>query len=173
MEEDATDEPPAGVDARQRGLLAAAFTLGQISAWAEAGLETLVLYAPFGPRGLIERFDGSAVPRDGMDGKGAVYPAYHVLAGLAARSGGPLARVRNEAPERVIALATPDALWLANRTADVVIVDAPGRRVRLLDSDRFVDATRRPEGFWERDLTPVASGRLPLPPYAVARLLLE
>ena len=47
--------PPADVDARQRGLFTAAFTLGQIAGWSAAGVETLVLYAPFGPRGVIHR----------------------------------------------------------------------------------------------------------------------
>jgi len=171
-------EAAAGADARQRGLFAAAFALGQIAAWAAARLDTLVLYAPFGPRGFVPVQNESpearhGTPAEGSIAAGAVYPAYHVLAGLAGQSGKPLARLQNEVPERVIALATADALWLANRGREDVAVSVPGTSARLLDSESFIAATGDPDGFWSRDPVPLAGGRLKLPAYAVARVALR
>ncbi len=164
---------PADSDARQRGLIGAAFMLGQIAAWARVGIETLVLYAPFGPRGVIHAESGFAVPwYDGCE-EGAVYPAYLVLAGLAA---GPrrlkLKAVRNDVPEQVVALASADALWLANRGVAAIEISTPGKAVRVLDEASFAEAARRPAGFWGRDAVPMAGGRLRLGSYAVARLSL-
>ncbi len=159
---------PAEGDARQRGLIGAAFTLGQIAAWAAAGIETLVMFAPFGPRGLIHARGGFPVPwYDGLP-EGAVYPAYLVLAAMGGRR--PIRLVRNEVPENVVALATDDALWLANRGSAAIEISVPGTEARMLDEASFAEAVARPVGFWSRGAVALAGGRLRLGGYAVARL---
>ncbi|MGH7082448.1 MAG: hypothetical protein ACREFV_08280 [Acetobacteraceae bacterium] len=159
---------PAEADARQRGLLGAAFTLGQIAAWAAAGIETLVMFAPFGPRGLIHARGGFPVPwYDGLP-EGAVYPAYLVLAAMGGRR--PIRLVSNEVPENVVALATDDALWLANRGPAAIEISVPGTEARMLDEASFAEAVARPVGFWSRGAVALAGGRLRLGGYAVARL---
>ncbi|MGH7085539.1 MAG: hypothetical protein ACREFN_11180, partial [Acetobacteraceae bacterium] len=162
---------PAEVDARQRGLIGAAFTLGQIAAWAAAGVETLVMFAPFGPRGLIHSRGGFPVPwYDGLP-EGAVYPAYLVLAAMGGRGGRrPIRVVRNEAPENVVALAMEDALWLANRGQAAIEISVPGTEARMLDEASFSEAVARPAGFWSHGAVALAGGRLRLGGYAVARL---
>ncbi len=170
---DPPELPPADVDARQRGLFTAAFTLGQIAGWSAAGVETLVLYAPFGPRGVIHR--QAAFPQPWYDeiGESVVYPVYHVLAGLAGQSGCALSGVCNGAAHHVVALATPGELWLANRRAQDIEIQVPGTRVRTLDSTSYAEATSRPEEFWTRDPTPLSRGLLRLGAYAVARVSLR
>jgi len=161
--------PPANADARQRGLFGAAFTLGQITSWAAAGLETLLLHAPFGPRGLVHA--RAPFPQPWYDGlpDGAVYPAWHVLAGLAPHSAGALRRVRNEAEEQVAALALPGAIWLANLGGETIAVQVQGSRARTLDADSFAEAATEPLGFWDRGQTGLNGGALRLLPYSVAR----
>ncbi|MGH7117591.1 MAG: hypothetical protein ACREFP_01105 [Acetobacteraceae bacterium] len=163
---------PADSDARQRGIFAASFTLGQIAAWAAAGVATLVLYAPFGPRGVIHAPGGFPVPWYDECAEGGVYPAYLVLAGLAAEPRpSKLRAVRNDAPEQVVALATADALWLANRGAAEIEISVPGKTARVLDVVSFAEAALQPTGFWHRDPVPL-SRRLRLGSYAVARISL-
>ncbi|HSU05471.1 MAG TPA: hypothetical protein VLI93_07850 [Acetobacteraceae bacterium] len=168
-------DPPPDVDARQRGLFGAAFTLAQIAAWSSAGIDTLVMHAPFGPRGVIHTRARFPVPwydeqAEGEQPDGAVYPVYHVLAGLGPRAGSELRAVENSAPERIAALAVRDALWLANLRPEPVTVAVPGTRFRTLDVDSFVDAVRNPDGFWDRDAERIIGGTVRLGPYTVARL---
>ncbi len=162
--------PPPDVDARQRGLFGGAFTLGQIAAWATAGIDTLILHAPFGPRGLIHAPAGFPVPWYDEQADGVVYPAYQVLAGLASCSGMTLRRLQNSAPERVAALAVGDVLWLANLTPDLVTVHVPGECARSLDVESFVAGTLEPERFWNRDARRIEKGVVRLTAYAVARV---
>ncbi len=164
---------PADSDSRQRGLLAASFTLGQIAAWAAAGIETLVLYSPFGPRGVIHARAAFPVPWYDACAEGAVYPAYLVLAGLAAEPHrSKLRTVRNDVPDQIAALAGANALWLANRSAATIEISAPGRAARILDAASFAEAVLMPAGFWTRDAVPMTGGRLRLGAYAVAHISL-
>ncbi|HEU5296468.1 MAG TPA: hypothetical protein VFU71_16940, partial [Burkholderiaceae bacterium] len=69
-------------DPRQRALFGAAWTLAYIASYAPAGVEAVSLGAPTGPLGLIHRRGNGAAPYyDTLRGC-AVYPAYHVVAGL-------------------------------------------------------------------------------------------
>jgi hypothetical protein len=162
--------PPPDVDARQRGLFAAAFTLGQIASWAAAEVDTLVLYAPFGPRGLIHARAPYPVPWYDDQPAGAVYPVYHVLAGLAPLSQTLFRTIENIVPDKITALAANDALWLANLTPIPLTVATPGEHVRLLDQDSFVEAVHQPDGFWQRGARPMTGGRVQLNSFAVARI---
>jgi D-apionolactonase len=164
-----TGTPPADVDARQRGLFGAAFTLGEITAWATAGIDTLVLYAPFGARGLIHTSARFSVAWYDNQPDGTVYAAYHVLAGLAPYSGALMRSVETSPPGRVTALATQDSLWLANLGPEPVTVATPGKRVRILDAESFLEATIEPDHFWDRGEATVA-GVIQLNAYAVARV---
>ncbi len=164
--------PPPDMDARQRGLFAASFTLGQIAAWAAAEIDTLVLYAPFGPRGLIHT--RASFPTAWYDDQpeGTVYPVYQVLAALAPLSHTPYRSVENTAPDKIAALATADALWLANLGPAPLTVATPGEHARLLDQDSFIEATREPDGFWHRGLRPLEGGQVQLGAFAVARVII-
>jgi hypothetical protein len=164
------DTRPADLDARQRGLFGAAFTLGQIAAWAEAGIETLFFYAPFGPLGLIHTPAGFSIPWYDGQPDATAYPAYHVLTGLAPHSGALIRSVEINAPTPIAALAVHDFLWLANLGPEPVTVATPGECVRALDAESFVEATLEPDEFWHRDGRPVTGGVIRLNPYAVARL---
>jgi len=68
------------IDPRQRGLFAAAWNLGYLSAAATAGVDTVAT----GSQGMIYRKLAHAQPW--LDRGGAsVYPTFHVIAGLAVR----------------------------------------------------------------------------------------
>ncbi len=122
-------ERPFTDDPRQATAFAAAWTLGLIGAAAEAGFASVTLYELAGPRGVMDR--------------GAVFPAYHALADVAALL--PEARVvpaHSRRRERVQALALRAAgrarLFLANVTAEthpvrVLGLEGAARRARLGD----------------------------------------
>ena len=71
------------IDPRQRGMFNAAWTLAYIATFARGGIEAIALGAPTGPFGYIYRPTDFAQPYfDDAEGQ-TVYPAFHVLAGLA------------------------------------------------------------------------------------------
>jgi hypothetical protein len=160
--------PPAA-DPRQRGLFGAAFTLGQIAAWAEAGLDTLVLYQPKGPAGLMSGPSGSAIDRKGAGP--TVFPLFHILSGLT--SNAPLYAIRNPVPGRIAALATEEAVWIANLTADpleVLLVGRAQSHFRLLDEHSLAKASAAAPNFWRSAAAPLPHGPIKLSAYAVIRV---
>ena len=164
------------MDPRQRGLFAAAWMLGLASAGAKGGLNAIALGSATGPRGVIHaRAD---YPQPGFDRTNAeVFPAYHILAGLAPNGGSRLIATETSAPATIVTLAhqTPSGsvLWIANLT------DAPQRvkvagftgtpRLHAIDTATFAATTLR--GFLssagEKLTGPV---KLDLGPYAVIRV---
>ena len=164
------------IDPRQRGIFNAAWTLAYVASFARGGVEAIALGAPTGPFGHIRRRTDYAQP--GFDERAgtAVYPAFHVFAGLARLSGKPLVATEVSEPGAVDALAVHDGaateLWVANKTAvrqDVVLPAKGGGRVTTIDADAFERLTKAPD-FLEtarRDLVP---GPLALDAYAVARI---
>jgi hypothetical protein len=167
----------AGMDPRQRGLLGAAWYLGYFAHMARGGLEAVCLAAPVGEFGVV--YAKMDWPQPWFDEHAAkVYPAYHVLRGLAAgagrsalettlSNGSAVQAVAWRADGRVVA-------WLANLTPDqqtVTLAGLPaGRgRIALLDQASFVAATTDPDALAglarDADLA-----RLELDAYAVARL---
>ena len=80
----------ANSDPRQRGLFGAAWTLGYVSSLADTGVETVCLGAPTGPLGIIHRPGDAKQPYFDALGRSAVYPAYHVVAGLTRAAGATL-----------------------------------------------------------------------------------
>ena len=165
-------------DPRQRGFFAAAWLLGYVAASAYGGLEAVAMGAPTGPFGFIHRPADWPQPYfDTLDGP-AVYPAFHVMAGLTRGSDRPLIPVSVSQPGRVAALAWREGerqvLWLANLTAqpvDLAIAGLPGNGARLsvLDAAGFERATREP-GFLESLARPLPGATLTLDAYGVARI---
>lgn len=169
------------MDPRQRGLFGAAWTLGYIATLARTGVETISLGAPTGPLGVIYRRTDYAQPYFDKLEREAVYPAYHVVAGLARAAGMKLVPAASSDQAKIECLAykvkAATLLWAANLTAQeqpVTIVDHEGGAVFVstLDEDSFVQATSDPRGFhasWKA----VKGGALKLKPYAVAIVCLN
>ena len=169
----------AAMDPRQRGLFGAAWTLGYVAAFARGGAEAVTMGAPTGSSGAIYRRTDTPQPYfDGLSGP-AVYPLFHVLAGLARAAGQRLVAAVSSDPAALACLAyrgpAGPVLWLANLTAaphSVALAGLSGRPtvLSLLDEDSFVAATTDPDWFdaAARQLRGAASLRLGA--YAVACL---
>ena len=169
-------------DPRQRGLFGAAWTLGYVATLAPTGVATITLGAPTGPLGIVHRRGDEPVPYYD-DAGAAVYPAYHVVAGLA-RAAGALrvdATSSDDARVRCLAYRAQGAtlLWLANLTAhdQLVMVGqagagagadaATGAYGIVLDESSFVKATTEPVAF-QTAVKPLDTRKLALGAYAVA-----
>jgi hypothetical protein len=166
------------LDPRQRGLFNAAWTLSYIATFARGGIAAIALGAPTGPLGHIYRradfpqpyFDALAVP--------AVYPAYHIVAGLAPFAGSALLSTAVSPKGKIDALALKNGeatmLWLANcdaAAASVVVPLESGRKARIamLDAASFEQLTTT------RDYIDVAmrdfkGGSVTLDAYAVVKV---
>lgn len=165
-------------DPRQRGLFNAAWTLGYVAALTRGGVEAIAMGAPTGPFGFIHRESDFAQPYfDDLDAP-AIYPAFHVMAGLARASHRPTVATSLSKRGLVEAIAFRDdhgtTLWVANLTSaprTCRISGLPQSKVRaaILDADSFELATTDPamlDAAGEIDLAQA----LTLDAYAVARL---
>ena len=75
------------LEPRQRGLFAAAWTLGYIATFVRTGVEAIAMGAPTGPLGIIYRkAENQQRWYDQLSGP-AVFPAFHVISGLARGAG--------------------------------------------------------------------------------------
>jgi hypothetical protein len=163
------------IDPRQRGLFNAAWSLGYIATFARGGIEAIALGAPTGPFGHIYRKADFAQPYFDGAGGSAVYPAFHVLAGLAPLSGKALFGAEVSDSRAIDALAIGDGhatvLWLANKTPERCDVALPkaGGRVTVIDADSFEQVTTTPD-FLDKARRELAPGPLALDAYAVARV---
>jgi D-apionolactonase len=142
------------VDPRQRGLFNAAWTLAYVAAFARGGIEAVAVGAPTGPFGHIYRRQDHAQPYFDEVGPQAVYPSFHVLAGLAPNSGARLVGTSLSKAGTVAALAFAAeggaTLWLANLTAAPATVDLAattldGARLVILDAGSFDAASTNPD----------------------------
>lgn len=167
----------ARMDPRQRGLVGAAWTLGYIAAFARGGLDAVTIGAPTGPAGIIARKTDYPQPWfDGLAGP-AVYPLYHVIAGLAAAAGDKLLEARSSNDASVVCLAhqagVGKVLWLANLTDGEQFVAVKGLeaggRLHLLDEQGFVSLATDSDWLKGKGET-FDGGRVRLGAYAVARL---
>ena len=161
-------------DTRSRALFGAAWLLGYIATFARTGIESMTVGAPTGPLGVIYRRTNNTQPYfDSLPGR-AVFPAYHVVAGLMNSSGQNLVESTSSNDEKVRCFAhsgnSGTTLWIANHTAQNQNVRITGGRGAMygtvLDESSFEMATTRPIEFqksWK-----VMSGKLILKPYAVA-----
>ena len=168
----------ARVDPRQRGLFGAAWTLGYLAAAAQGGVEAVTVGAPTGPFGFIYR--RTIEPQlyfDALEGQ-AVFPAFHVMAGLTAAAGRPTIVATPSRPGVAAALAYAAdgrvVVWLANLTTQALTVALAGlqpgeARVAVIDAASFAQVTTDPDaldGLARR----FADGRVALDAYAVARI---
>jgi D-apionolactonase len=165
------------MDPRQRGLFAAAWYLGYFAHMARGAVDAVCLAAPVGEFGLA--YVQAAWPQPWFDEAGAkVYPAWHVLRGLAAAAGALRLETTLSDGSAVQAVASRAddgvVLWLANLTGEPQTVTVDGLpqsdgRITRLDLDSFVAATTSPER-WAETATPAPLAAVELAPYAVARL---
>jgi hypothetical protein len=167
------------LEPRQRGLFAAAWTLGYVATFARTGIEAIAMGAPTGPLGIIYRKAEHKQPwYDQLSGP-AVFPAYHVLSGLTRGAGQKLVDAASSDSAKVRSLAyrgkSGTTLWLANLTAENKSVKLSGAIGAIfgttLDEDSFVSATTDPRGFqksWK-----AMQDALTLKPYAVAIISID
>jgi hypothetical protein len=167
-------------DPRQRGLFGAAWSLGYVASLAPTGVEAVSFGAPTGPLGIIHRKAGGRTPYYDALRHGAVYPAYHVVAGLTRGAGAPLvaATSSDEARVRCLAYRTDGGtlLWLANLTAQdqAASVSHEGARAFgiVLDEHSFEAATADPAAF-QAAPRPIDATQLVLRAYAVALICID
>jgi len=165
------------IDPRQRGLFAAAWNVGYLSAAATAGVNTLALGSATGSQGMIYRKLAHGQPW--FDRGGArVYPIYHVIAGLAVASGARRIDTVSSAPSKVAALAHRSkggqVLWLANLSGETQRLKVRGfdgpARLHVLDERSFEAAVRDPAWLDSGGTFIRKAGSLELPSYGVARI---
>lgn len=168
------------LDPRQRGLFAAAWTLGYVATFARTGVESIALGAPTGPLGIIYRKADHRQPWYDQLAGPAVFPAFHVVAGLTRGAGQKRVAAESSDPAKVQSLAyrgkKGTTLWLANLTAENQAVSLAGFKgaafAGLLDENSFVRATTDPEAFQDA-WKPLKGNVVDLGPYAVAFLSLN
>jgi hypothetical protein len=137
----------ARIDPRHRGLFGAAWALAAIGAAANSGLSAITPAALAGEFGIV----ASKLPWrqpwfDDLDAP-AVYPVFHVIAGMARAAGRPVVEIRSAEPTRIATLAYRETngrtgIWLAN------LRDAP-QRVALAGMGDAVQLARLDEGSFE------------------------
>jgi hypothetical protein len=170
----------ANSDPRQRGLFGAAWTLGYVASLAGTGVETVCFGAPTGPLGIIHRRVDAMQPYFDALGHSAVYPAYHVVAGLTRAAGAPLVTTRSSDNARVRSLAYrgkgATLLWLANMTAHDQSVSVAhtgaGPFGIVLDETSFEQATTEPAAY-QSNVKSLDTGKLALGAYAVALICIN
>ena len=161
-------------DPRQFGLFGAAWLLGLAAAAAQAGLSSVGLASISGPQGLIRR---GQVAKPQRHPTAKVVPAYHVLAGLAARRSNACISTTCDDPCKLATLAIEtDAgpeLWLANLTAKKQRIQVDGlhekSEIHTIDSTQFSAVSQA--DFMALPGTKVdGAAGFTLAPYATARI---
>ena len=169
-------------DPRQRGLFNAAWTLGYLASCAYAGVSSVSMGAACGPLGFIHHraADHRQPYFDSLDGR-AVYPAFHVMAGLARGAGRHLVETQSSEPRRVAGLAWREGarsvLWLANLTAEPLTIrigsfEDARLQATVLDSSVFEKVVGSLNAL-EVLRRPLKEAELNLDAYAVARVELD
>ena len=178
----AGDLPPA-VDVRQASLLGAAWTVGELGAFAAAGAASVTWYETTGWRGVLETTDGPPIPDRFPSVPGQVFPVWHVFAALADRRAGQVLQTSATDALRVTGLTVRNGdgvlVLIANVTPVAQRVRVSGLAgqtvsVRTLDDASAEWALADPQGFqsWVGAVLPLRDGAtwLALGPYAVASL---
>jgi hypothetical protein len=115
---------------------------------------------------------------DSADGR-SLYPAFHVMAGLAAGCGRTLIEARASEPGAIAALGWREGgrrvVWLANLRGEPTTIRiaggaAPGWRLSVIDAESFGRAATE-FGVLELLARPFVGEELTLDAYAVARLV--
>ena len=165
------------MDPRQRGLFSAAWNLGLVAAAAKGKLDAISLGSVTGAQGLIYR--KSSYMQPGFDGTdAAVYPVYHILAGLGHAGGARHIETDTGAPGKIATLAYERkaglVLWLANLTGEKQTVKANGFKgtvqIHILDERTFDTLIKRPDYLAKAGTKMKKVSSLELGPYAVIRV---
>jgi hypothetical protein len=163
-----------GMDPRQRGLFAAAWSVGFVAHFGKGGASAITLGGGTGEFGIT--YAKADYPQPWFDANGGIYPVYHVIKGLAALRGQPLVDLAISTPREIQAIATIHndgiEMWVSNlteQTHTVQLIPRTASRVSILSAPNFERATR--EHAVMDSLESGFSGEaLVLPPYGVARL---
>lgn len=162
-------------DPRQRGLLGAAWTLGYIARFAQAGATAIALGGAAGAFGLVHA--PADWPQPWFDGEGGFYPAFHVVRGFAGRKARTFRRLETSSPNEVVGIAIDrdgeTDLWVANLTNNTLHLDAPIKRAMMavLDAESFVAASR--DSSFLDSQHEVSASSIELTAYAIAKITFE
>jgi D-apionolactonase len=163
-----------GMDPRQRGLFAAAWAVGFVARFAQAGASALTLGGMVGEFGIA--YARTGYPQPWYDENGGVYPVYHVIKGLSALRGQPLIDVTISRPRQLQAIAIQGdeeiEVWLANLTDQSQTVDLKVNvdgHLSILSASAFEQATQDYSAM-DSLARPFHGETIRLPPYAVGRL---
>jgi len=165
------------MDPRQRGLMAAAWSFGLIAGAARGGINSVALGACTGPQGMI--YGKSTLNQPWYDeNDAAVYPDYHVVAGMSDINKESRLDTTSTMPTAVDTLAYQTGkgptLWLANLTGLSQRVKITGfssaARINILDEISFSNAAQSPSFLKTGGSTLEKVSSLDLNPYAVARI---
>jgi len=136
-------------DPRQRGIMGAAWNLGYFAAVAEGGAEAIALGGAVGPFGVLSV--PTPFPQPWFEGKGELYPVWHVVRGLAKLRGRPIRPLRSSIAGAVRGIAATTGqgteLWLCNPSPNALDVRLPEgfTTAATLDAASFAAATRQPD----------------------------
>jgi D-apionolactonase len=164
-----------GMDPRQRGLFAAAWSVGFVARFAQGGASALTLGGTVGEFGIV--YAKGEYRQPWFDEAGGVYPVFHAIKGLAALRGQPLVDLVISNPRDIQAIGVDRdgqmEVWLANLTDQTVTVELRPKLVgslSVLSAAKFEQATQDFSAM--RSLEQPFSGEaVMLPPYAIARLV--
>jgi D-apionolactonase len=163
-----------GMDPRQRGLFAAAWTVGFVARLGQAGASALTLGGMVGEFGIAHAKTG--YPQPWFDENGGVYPVYHAIKGLSALRGRPLIDLTISKPRDLQAIAVRREeeieVWLANLTDQNQKIDLKGSvngQLSILSAVTFEEATQD-VSVVDSLAQPFREEIINLPPYAVGRL---
>jgi hypothetical protein len=165
-----------GMDPRQRGLFAAAWSVGFVARFAKGGASALTLGSGAGEFGIA--YAKADYPQPWFDENRGIYPVYHAIKGLAHLRGTPLVDIQISTPDELQAIATKHdggiELWVANltgQTKSVQLTPKPTGSVSILSAAEFEGATKD-LAVMESSERKLGDEDLVLLPYAVARLRL-
>ncbi len=166
-----------GMDPRQRGLFAAAWSVGFVARLAKGGASALTLGGTVGEFGIA--YAPASYPQPWFDEKGGVYPVYHVVKGLAALRGRPLIDLVVSKPRDLQAIAVELGadieIWLANLTDQTQTVELMPKLVgnlSVLTASEF-EQTTQDFSIMDSIEREFSGGTVALPLYAIARLRLS
>jgi hypothetical protein len=171
----------ARMDPRHRGLFGAAWTLASIGEAARGGLAAISPAALVGEFGIVHRRLPYDQPWFDDLGRAAVYPVYHVVAGMARAAGRPLVEATSSDRTRIAALAHRTAndaisLWLANLRdypQQVMLPDINANaRLGRLDESTF-DAAATDPAFLYAHATSLSSREIEIGAHGIVCIQME
>src|SRR6266446_4843895 len=163
-----------GMDPRQRGLFAAAWSVGFVARFAKGGAFALTLGGTVGEFGIA--YAKADYPQPWFDENGGLYPIYQAIKGLAALRGQPLVDLAISKPRDLQAIAVQRhgdiEVWLANLTDQTETIELTPKLVGSLSVLSASEFERATQDFSAMDSLEHAFSNeaVLLPPYAIARL---